>query len=84
MKREILIEFDEYVEKSNAKEERKLTKQRREGLRECKQILKILNKRKRKFRKEIKYVNEKMMPYITRRKWMPYSFKRMISIWADK
>ena len=84
MKDEIMAEFDDYVIKSSMKEERKLTKQRREGLRECKRVLKILNKRKRKFRKEIKYINEKMIPYITRRKWMPYSFKRMISIWGDK
>jgi hypothetical protein len=83
-KDEFMIELDRYVLRANNKEERKLNKQKREGIKECRQVHKLLQKRKIRFRREIKYIEDKMIPYIGRMKWMPWSYRRFLNMWQEK
>lgn len=75
-------EMDEYVLKANKREERKLNKQKREAIRECRRVLHLLGK-KRAFKKEGEFIEKKMIPYIGRMKWMPWSFKNMLEMWSE-
>ncbi len=84
LKEEIPTEFDEYVLKVNKREENKLTKQKREGIAECRRVLKLLKKKPITFNKEIKMIDKRMIPYITRQKWMPPSYRRFLDMWQDR
>lgn len=75
-------EFDEYISKANKREERKLNKQRRTAIAECRRVLHLLGK-KRTFKKEREFIEKKMIPYIGRMKFMPWSFKNMLEMWSE-
>ena len=75
---------DEYVKKANKKEARVLLKQKREGIKECNRILKLLKRRRFAFKKERDFIERRMIPYITRMKWTPGSYKNMLAIWEEK
>ena len=83
-KKEIMTEFDEYVAVANKKEEKELNKQGSEGVRECRRILKILRRKKRVFRKEMKTIENKIIPYTKRMKWTPLSYRHMLAGWEYK
>ena len=84
LKEEIMAEFDEYVKKSNINEERKLNRQRNKAIKECRRVHKMLKKKGLTFKEEVKTIEKKMIPYIGRMKWLPKSYKDMLSEWEDR
>ena len=83
-KSEVSDYFDKYAAKADRKEERLLRKQRRDGVRECKRIQGLLRRKKLAFRRELKDIEEKMIPYIKRMKWMPWSYRHMLIAWEER
>ena len=77
-------QVDEYVKKVNKREARILLKQKREGIKECNRILKLLKRRRFAFKKERDFIERRMIPYITRMKWMPGSYKHMLDAWEGR
>ena len=75
---------DEYVKKVNKKEVNVLLRQKKEGIKECSRILKLLKKRRFAFKKERDLIERRMISYITRMKWMPGSFKHMLDTWENR
>lgn len=66
------------VRKANAK---RLRVQRDNHIKECKRLLRMLNKRELFFRKAIKEINEDIIPYIKRMKWLPPSYQGVMIAW---
>lgn len=77
-----LDELDGYVLKANKREEKKLNKQRNEGIKECRRVHKLLNKRT--FKKEREFIEKKMIVYIAKMKWIPWSYRRFLDAWQDR
>ena len=71
-------EMDKYVLQVNMREEKKLNRQRAEGVKECKRILSLLMRKGRVHSKDIKFIKNTMIPYVRRMKWIPPSYKSMI------
>lgn len=76
--------IDEYVKKINKREVSMLLKQKREGIKECNRILKLLKRKRFALKKEREYVERIMIPYITRMKWMPTSYRRILDAWEGR
>ena len=66
------------VRKAN---EKRLSVQRDNYIKECKRLLRMLNKKELYFRKAIKKIKRDIMPYIRRMKFTPNSYKNMMDFW---
>lgn len=75
---------DEYVKRANKREVNVLLKQKKEGIEECKRILKLLKRKRFAFRKEREYIERRMIPYISKMKFMPGSYKHMLDAWEGR
>jgi hypothetical protein len=75
---------DEYIKKINKREVNILSKQKREGIKECNRILKLLRRKRFAFKKERDFIERRMIPYITRMKWMPGSYGHMLEAWENR
>ena len=84
LKNEVLNYFDKCVARSNKIEEKLLKKQKREGIRECRRIQGLLKRKSLLFRNELRNIEEKMIPYIKRNKWMPWSYTHMLRAWEER
>ncbi|MHA2313977.1 MAG: hypothetical protein ACXACF_01620 [Candidatus Hermodarchaeia archaeon] len=82
---EILKQFKRdcarYYKDFRRAEEKRLRVQERNHLLECKRLLNLLKKKEFMFKSEIREINEKIIPYIKRKKHMPLSYRRKLTEW---
>lgn len=73
-----------YYKQVRKADEKRLRVQRDNHLKECKRLLKQLNKRELFFRKAIKKINDDIIPYIKRMKKLPLSYGGMMDAWETE